>query len=101
MVLHGIDEKYPWHSLAWVEMRRRSRMKFEYVDALCAPLPIDEELVSVLQVSMPLSECITGRYAAAKYWAHVKASKSKKEQEARPKSMSRRTIKVLQTSMSK
>lgn len=75
-VLHGIDPKYPWKTLSWIEMRRRGRMKFEYVSALCDE-PIDEELVAVLQVGMPLPECITGRYAAAKFRALEKANASK------------------------
>jgi len=99
MVLHGIDEKYPWHSLAWVEMRRQSRMKFEYVDALCTPdcIPAEDDLVATLQVSMPLTECVAGRYAAAKFRSHEKERTRRKQQQAAPQTSSGKMIKAMKS----
>jgi len=64
-VLHSIDHSYMWHSLTFVEMRRRASLRAEYLSALCAERPLNKKRIEVLQVALPLADVFLARRAAA------------------------------------
>ncbi|CAJ1372808.1 unnamed protein product [Effrenium voratum] len=60
LVLFSIHPKYFWTSLAWIHMRRNACMRQALFEALAAR-NVDQERVEVLQVSLPLLECLAVR----------------------------------------
>ncbi|CAK9023089.1 Uncharacterized protein SCF082_LOCUS16058 [Durusdinium trenchii] len=60
LVLQSIHPKYFWTSLAWIHMRRGASIRQALFEALSART-VDQERVQVLQVSLPLIECLAVR----------------------------------------
>lgn len=95
-VLHGIDDTYPWHSLAWVEMRRRAAINQEYLSELCTT-PRDTDKIAALQVGLPLAEVLLARQAAAS----ANAAERLKKRESRVQKLRSKLGMILLRRMSK
>ncbi|CAE7330062.1 unnamed protein product, partial [Symbiodinium microadriaticum] len=64
LVLRSIHPRYHWSSLSWVQMRRAASLRHALFEALVARGSVDQMRVEVLQVSLPLLECLAIRREA-------------------------------------
>mmetsp|Transcript_103622 Transcript_103622/g.334094 ORF Transcript_103622/g.334094 Transcript_103622/m.334094 type:complete len:823 (-) Transcript_103622:81-2549(-) len=64
-ILCSIEPRYEWQSLSWINMRRRYFLRAEYLRALMADRPLDQEHIAVLQVALPIQDALSIRKEAA------------------------------------
>eukprot|EP00439_Symbiodinium_sp_Y106_P008786 s1185_g1.t1 len=64
LVLRSIHPRYHWTSLSWVHIRRSASLRHALFEALVARGSVDQTRVEVLQVSLPLLECLAIRREA-------------------------------------
>ncbi|CAE7660320.1 unnamed protein product, partial [Symbiodinium pilosum] len=64
LVLLSIHPRYHWTSLSWMQIRRAASLRQALFEALSTRGPVDQSRIDVLQVSMPLLECLAIRREA-------------------------------------